>query len=128
MAIQSGLIEKLPPFYESEGFQGPLRTDEYAQRLLTELRDPEASRRPLRDIIAEARQFKTWVESRRKDDRKRSLVESRPEERIIEMPPGRTRMEHPNQTRRSRTERNHQPDHNPKLHPLWDEWIDSLER
>ena len=91
MAIQSGLIDKLPPHYEPDGTQRPLRTDEHAHHLLAELRDPEASRRTLKEIIADVRQFKSWVESRQKDDRRRSLVESRPEERIIEMPPGRPR-------------------------------------
>ena len=71
MAIQSGLIEKLPPLYEPIGNQSPFQTEAYARRLLTELRDPEASRRPLKEIIADARQFKTWVESRRKDGLKR---------------------------------------------------------
>ena len=91
MAIQSGLIDKLPPLYEPQGLQNPLRTGEYARRLLVELRDPDASRRTLKEIIADARQFKSWVEARRKDGRLRMMVESRPEERIIEMPPRRPR-------------------------------------
>jgi hypothetical protein len=127
-AIQSGLIDKLPPLYRPDGSQGPLRTEEYARRLLTDLRDPEGSSRPLKDIIADARQFKTWVESRRKDELKRSLMDSRPDDRIIEMPPGLARAERSDERRPRRTERSRQPDSNPKLHPMWDDWIDMLER
>ena len=125
MAIQSGLIDKLPPLYESQGFQSPLETGEHARRLLAELRDPDASTRTLREIIADAWQFKSWVEARRKDGRLRMLIESRPEERIIEMPPGRPR---PATDAERRTQRTDRPDTNPKLHPMWDDWIDSLER
>jgi hypothetical protein len=127
-AIQSGLIDKLPPHYEPDGTQRPLRTDEHAHHLLAELRDPEASRRTLKEIIADVRQFKRWVESRQKDDRRRTLVEGRPEERIIEMPPGRPRAADDANRRPRRTRRTDPPDTNPKLHPMWDEWIDSLER
>ncbi len=128
MAIQSGLIDKLPPVYEPCGSQGPENTDAYAHQLLTELRDPNASRRTLKEIIADARQFKTWVEARRKVGRLRMLVESRPEERIIEMPPGRPRAATDQERRPRRTQRTDRPDTNPKLHPMWDDWIDRLER
>ena len=129
MAIQSGLIDKLPPVYEPCGSQGTENTDAYAHQLLTELRDPDASRRMLKEIIADARQFKTWVEARRKDGRLRMLVESRPEERIIEMPPGRPRPATDGERRPSRRpQRTDEPDTSPKLHPMWDDWIDRLER
>ena len=71
MAIQSGLIDRLPPVYEPDGFQTPLRTDECARQLLAELRDPDSSRRTLKEIIASTRQFKSWVEARQKDGRHR---------------------------------------------------------
>jgi hypothetical protein len=123
MAIQSGLIDKLPPVYKPGGTQGTLRTDEYAHQLLAELQDPDASRRTLKEIIADVRQFKSWVASRQKDSRQRTLVESRPEERIIEMPPRRPRAANGpagNDTERlpQRTRRPNQPDTNPKLHPM----------
>lgn len=124
MAIQSGLIDRLPPTYNGDGFQHPLRTDEYARRLLAELRDPEASHRTLKEMIASARQFKNWVEARRKDSRHRALMEGRPEERIIDIPPGRPRAAPEHERRPRRTQ---QPDTNPKLHPLWDDWIDSFD-
>jgi len=127
MAIQSGLIDRLPPVYEREGFQNPLRTDEYARQLLAELRDPDASRRTLKEIIVSARQFKNWVEARRKDNRHRALQESRTEERVIEMPPGRPRATPEHERRPRRTQQPDQSDTNPKLHPLWDDWIDSFD-
>ena len=81
MAIQSGLIDRLPPLYEADDFQTPLKTEEFARQLLAELRDPDASRRTLKEIIARARQFKSWVEARRKDSRHR---------RADRVPPGGT--------------------------------------
>jgi hypothetical protein len=128
MALQSGLIDKLPPIYEPDGFQNALRTDQYARHLLAQLRDPDASHRTFKEIIADARRFNSWVETRRKDARSRMLMDSRPEYRRIEMPPGRPRAAPPNEDRPRRTPRMHQPDLNPKLHPMWDDWIDSLER
>jgi hypothetical protein len=128
--IKSGFIEKLPPSYDFDPSESPRGTEEYARQLMTELRDPTASRRPLQEIIADARQFKTWVEARRRDSLRRALVESRPEDRIIEMPPGRPRaaIERDQRPQRPRTERTSQPDVSPELHPMWDDWIDRLER
>jgi hypothetical protein len=123
MAIQSGLIDKLPSAFEPCGAQGPENTDAYARQLLTVLRDPDASTRTLKEIIADARQFKSWVEARRKDGRLRMLVESRPEERIIEMPPRRPRPATDEERRPLRTD---EPDASPNLHPMWDDWIDSF--
>lgn len=128
MAIQSGLIDKLPPLYEPQGLLSPQGTSEYARDLLAELRDPNASRRLLKEIIADARRFKSWVEARRKDGRFRILVESRPEERIIEMPPGRPRLASDEVRRPRRSRRTDEPDASPKLHPMWDDWIDRMER
>jgi hypothetical protein len=126
MAIQSGLIDKLPPVFEPWGSQGSENTDAYAHQLLTVLRDPDASARALKEIIADARQFKTWVEAHRKDGRLRMLVESRPEERIIELPSGRPRPATAREQRPRRIKRTNEPDTHPKLHPMWDEWIDSF--
>jgi hypothetical protein len=128
MALQSGLIDRLPPMFEPDGFQTALKTDEHARQLLAELRDPDSSRRTLKEIIASARQFKSWVEARRKDSRHRALVEGRLEERVIEMPPGRPRALPRDDRRPRREQRTNQPDASPKLHPMWDDWIDSLER
>jgi hypothetical protein len=126
MAIQSGLIDKLPTLYEHQGSQNRPRTGEYARQLLTELRNPDASRRTLKEIIADARQFKSWVEARRKDGRLRMMVKSRPEERIIEMPPRRPRPATAEERRPRRSVRTNEPDASPKLHPMWDDWVDSF--
>ena len=75
-----------------------------------------------------ARQFKSWVEERRKDSRYRALLDGRPEERVIEMPPGRPGVLPLDERRPQREQRTSQPDSSPKLHPMWDDWIDSLER
>jgi hypothetical protein len=128
MVLQSGLIDKLPPVYERGGVQNPQRTDQYGRHLLAELRDPDASHRTLKEIVTDARQFKSWVETRRKDGRSRMLMDSRPEDRVIEMPPGRPRAATDQERRPRRTQRTDRPDTNPKLHPMWDDWIDSLER
>ena len=55
MAIQSGLIDRLPPLYEPGVSPcAPLRTEEYARQLMTELRDPDGSNRTRKEIIASA--------------------------------------------------------------------------
>jgi hypothetical protein len=136
----SGLIERLPLSYVSAEFAAPVNTANYAQRLMSELRDPGSSDRTLQEILADARAFKAWVEGRRKDGLRRQLVESRPEERIIEMPPGRARADLPASQRRpsrpdepsviptrTRPSRRDEPDKSLRLHPLWDQWIDALE-
>ena len=108
MIIQSGLIDKLPPLYEADGFQNSQSTESFARQLLVELRDPDASKRTLQEIVADAQQFKHWVEARRKDGRRRMLVESRPEDRIIEMPPRRVRAMPPDDAARADIATRHQ--------------------
>jgi hypothetical protein len=126
LAIESGMLERLPRSYKPDESQPSRETERYARQLLSELRDPDSSKRPLKEIIAEARQFRAWVEARRKDNLRQILVESRPEDRIIQMPPGRPRMA-PNPERPPRrTERTEQPESNPRLDPMWDHWIDNL--
>jgi hypothetical protein len=122
-AIESGLIEKLPPLYDPDGIQNPQRTEAYARQLMAELRDPDSLKRPLKLIIADARQFKSWVEARRKDGLRIMLREGRPEERIS-IPPrrqARAAGERENTTRHSQREEN-----DPRLDPMWDKWLDSL--
>jgi hypothetical protein len=127
MAIQSGLVDRLPPLYEPNPFQVSVKTGEYARQLLAALQDPDSSGRTLREIIGDARRFRSWVESRRKDSRRRTLVEGRPEERVIDMPPGEPRKVPAAEPRPRRPQRSDQPDPHPKLHPMWDDWIDRME-
>ena len=75
--------------------------------------------------MSDARRFKAWVEMRRKDDLKRQLVESRPEERIIEMP--RVKPRTPRTSQMSARQPDRPPDPSPNLHPMWDRWIDSID-
>ena len=79
-----------------------------------------SSRRTLQEIIADTQQFKSWVESHRKRRPSQCwLVESRPEERVIEMPAERRQAVLAAVQRRPRRTagRTNQPDTNPKLYP-----------
>jgi hypothetical protein len=128
MAIQSGLIDRLPPRYEPDAYQDSVKTGEYARQLLVALQELDSSGRTLKEIIGDARRFRSWVESRRKDSRRRTLVEGRPEERVIDMPPGEPRKVPAAEPRPRGAQKLDQPDPHPKLHPMWDDWIDRLER
>jgi hypothetical protein len=122
-AIESGLIEKLPPLCDANGVRGPQSTEAYARQLLAELRDPDSSHRRLNQILADARQFKVWVEARRKDNVRIILSEGRPEE-PISIPP----------RRRSPVASDREPRTRPapqelidaRSDPMWDDWLDSL--
>jgi len=122
-AIESGLLGKLPPRYEPDGFPNPQDTEPYARQLLAELRDPDSSRRRLKQIVADARQFKNWVEARRKDNLRIILATGRPEE-TISIPPRRRSSAPSDQERQTRPTR--REDTNPRLDPMWDDWLDSL--
>ncbi len=106
MALQSGLIDRLPPVYEPGELQNPLRTEEFARQLLAELRHPDASRRTLKEIIASARQFKSWVEARRKDDRHRARSRPGPKNGLLKCHP--VSREHCHRMKVHRTERGEQ--------------------
>ena len=122
--IESGTLEKLPRTYNPDESQPPRMTEHYARELLADLRDPDARKRPLKEIIADARQFRAWVESRRKDNLRLLLIDSRPEQRIVEIPPRRHRSAPHNERPPLRTARTEQPDANPRLNPMWDDWVD----
>jgi hypothetical protein len=107
--IESGRLEKLPPQYDADDSGDPQPTDRYAKQLLAELRDPDSSRRPLVQIVADARRFRAWFDFREKATRRIILsggqtygaleaVRTRP-------PPLR-------------------PGFKPRLNPMWDDWID----
>jgi hypothetical protein len=132
MVIRSGLIDMLPPRYELEGRDRPQDTEVYARRLMSELQDPDASGRPIKEIVADVRRFQSWVEAHRKADRRRALADRRPEDRIIALPPGRPEAPADRdggpRPASPRTRRTSPPDTSPQLHPMWDDWIDSLER
>jgi hypothetical protein len=124
-AIESGLLEKLPPLYDLDGIPDPETTEEHARRLLAELRDPDASRRRLPEILADARRFKAWVEARRKDGLQAILRERRPDEPIF-IPPRREPQGTTGREPRPFSARRVDPD--PRSDPMWDEWLDARKR
>jgi hypothetical protein len=74
-AVESGLFDRLPPQYEPDDFSGPQPTDEYARRLMAELRDPDSSR-PQSEVVRDAERFRRWVEARQKESRRIILSQS----------------------------------------------------
>jgi len=99
----------------------PQPTNQYARQLLAELRDPESSRRPLKQIIADAQKFRLWVESRQKHCRQLILAELHPGDLGDWIPERRAR---------NTTEVQVQPElvplksRNPRRSPMWDDWLD----
>ncbi len=120
-AVESGLLDKLPPLCDAEGCGGPQPTDQYARRLLAELRDPESSTRPLKQIIVDAHQFRMWVEARQKHSRRIILTEMHPGD-LGEWAPQRCRSnpavreDGPAPAPRKPT--------SPGRNPMWDDWLD----
>lgn len=119
LAIETGVLDRVPPRFDPDGSGVPRPVDEYARGLLAELKDPESSDRPLRDVIADARRFRAWVEHRQKVSRRMILgqwetegaAEWIPEARRL---PPREKVPHHPGPRPSR----------PEADPLWDVWLD----
>jgi len=123
-ALESGLLDKLPPLCNALGCETSQPTEQYARGLLAELRDPESSTRPLKQIIAAARQFRMWVEARQKHGIRMILAEMHPGN-LGEWAPQRRRSPNP-------TDREVVPEattgkpHNPRRNPMWDDWLDGF--
>lgn len=120
-AIESGLLEKLPPVCDAEGCATPQPTDQYARKLLAELRDPDASRRPLKEIVADAQRFRRWVEARQKSCRQLILTELHPGNLGDWVPQRRSENIASTEERRQQIPR--KPP-NPRRNLMWDDWID----
>jgi hypothetical protein len=121
-AIESGLLDKVPPVCDAEGCGTLQPTLEYARGLLAELRDPDSSRRPLKQIIADARQFRGWVEARQKHSMKVILTEIESGELGARVVRRRASGTTDTDTRpRSPSPRQL----NPRQNPMWDDWLDS---
>jgi hypothetical protein len=122
--IQSGLIEKLPPMYtpDPDSSRSPQPTDDYARQLLTELRDPDSSRRPLKQILAEVRRFQAWIQDRQNNSRRMILAETRPEDARLPVRGRRTPDARPPVEKPLRELPRAIP---PKSDPMWDDWLDS---
>lgn len=123
LALESGLLDRIPSRCDPEGIGTPRPTEEYARALLVELKDPESSDRTLSEIVAAARRFRAWVEFRQKVSRRMILgqwqsegaAEWTPERR----PPARAhRMKRPDATDPD------QPPARPRSDPMWDDWLD----
>jgi len=74
-AVQSGLLDKLPPNYDLDEQADPAATEQVARQFLAELRDPDSSRRPVSRITADVDRFRRWVESRQRISRQIILNE-----------------------------------------------------
>ena len=74
-AVQSGLLDKLPPSYDLDEQADPAATEQVARQLLAEMRDPDSSRRPISRITADVDRFRRWVESRQRISRQIILNE-----------------------------------------------------
>ncbi len=111
-AIESGLLDKLPPQYDPDDSQTTQPTDRHARQLLAELRDPDSSTRRLSQVLADARRFRAWVEFRQKISRRIILAETQ----IQSEGAGATVLEGQPSTR---TEAQARSD------PMWDDWLDA---
>jgi hypothetical protein len=122
-AIESGLLDRVPPQYDPDGSGDPQPIEDYARRLLAELKDPESSRRLLREILAEAQQFREWVQYRQKMSRRIILGQWDSEGAADWVPerlaPARTdRQKRPAPVEREDAGARPDPD------PMWDLWLD----
>ena len=123
-AIESGVLERVPPQCDPDGSGDPQPTVDYARGLLAELKNPDSSERPLPEILAAARRFRDWVEYRQKMSRRIILGHWDSEgaagwvpERLA--PP-------PRPERERRPVRTGLEDAGPRPHadPMWDDWLD----
>jgi hypothetical protein len=122
-AIESGLLDRIPPQYDPDGSGDPQPTEDYARGLLAELKDPESSRRPLREILAEARQFRDWVEYRQKMSRRIILGRWDSEGAAARVPERLTPTRSDRTKRPARIERE-DASARPHADPMWDDWLE----
>jgi hypothetical protein len=126
-ALESGLLDKVAPLYDPEGCMAPQPIDQYARGLLAELRDPGSSTRPLKQIIADARQFRIWVEACQKRSRRIIMTE-------INNGDIRDLANLDNWFPQKRPANTAAPDESsastplktphPRRNPMWDDWVD----
>jgi hypothetical protein len=126
LALENGALEKLPPRMRIEGNAELQDVSQYARQLLEELSDRESSHRALKEILADARRFRAWVEARQKDCVRHILTGPQPDDstrraRLVKRAPVADETSPSPQTTRQPVK----PE--PKLHPLWDKWIDAHE-
>jgi hypothetical protein len=122
-AIESGVLERVLPQCDPDGSGCPQPTEDYARGLLAELKDPNSSERPLREILAEARRFRDWVEYRQKMSR-RIILGGWDSEGAAARVPERLALARPERQRRPTRAGRDEAGSRPHDHPLWDEWLD----
>jgi hypothetical protein len=123
LALENGVLEKLPPKMRMEGNAEPQDVAQNARQLLEELINPDSSQRALKEILAEARRFRAWVEARQKDCVRHILTGPQPGDSSR-----RTKMLSRRSIDRPASSATTNPAKPvPALHPLWDKWIDSQE-
>jgi hypothetical protein len=122
-AIESGLLDRVPSRYDLDGSGDFEFTEYYAHRLLTELKYRNANRRALHSIVAQARQFREWVEDCQKMSPRMILggwdsecAAARVPERLDPARPDREKRP----TRPGREDGGARPD----ADPMWDVWLD----
>jgi hypothetical protein len=117
-AIKSGMLDRLPPYFEPEG---GVRRDafDHAHALLIELQELDSAARPPGEILTEVKAFRAWVDDRLRRSRRIILAEGSTEEREVPRPAREVRRPAPPPppTRRA-------PDPPPELDPMWDRWLD----
>lgn len=116
-ALETGVLEKLPSQYAPDDSQPPQPTEFYARQLLAELRDPESSRRPLAQILANAERFRVWVDFRQKVTRRLILSEGASSVVPEAQPPTRVSQQNVQRQRRPASA-------SPESNPMWDDWLD----
>jgi hypothetical protein len=122
LAIESGLLDRVPPRYDPDGSGDPQPTQEYARQLLAELKDPESGGRLLKEILADARRFREWVEYRQKVSRRMILGQWETEGAAAWMPEVRPS---PRPDRDKRPRRIDPGEARPRTDPMWDDWLDN---
>jgi hypothetical protein len=62
LAIESELLETVRPQYVPDDSGDLQPTYDYARQLLAVLKAADSSQRPLKEILADARRFRDWVD------------------------------------------------------------------
>ncbi len=122
-AIESGLLDRIPPQYDPDGSGDTRPTEDYARWLLDELKAPEGGRRLLSEILAAARQFRDWVEYRQKVSRRIILGQWDSEGAAARVAERRTPTRSDREKRPARAGRDGDGAR-PNADPMWDDWLD----
>ncbi len=123
LALESGVLERVPPRCDPEGTGSPGPTDDYARRLIAELKDPESSDRTLPEIILAARRFRDWIEYRQKASR-RIILGGWQTEGAAAWSPERRTPARPALTKRPARSESGEVGPGPTADPMWDDWLD----